>query len=84
MRTVHAAVAHWRPIAAHFGWEEIIATDDLERGGKLSTFLIRLTDNTELVWDSIASYFWGLRVMPGSSTLFSSGVLHGLLYDHSY
>ena len=61
MRTVHAAVAHWRPIAAHFGWEEIIATDDPERGGKLSTFLIRLTDNTELVWDSIASYFWGLR-----------------------
>jgi hypothetical protein len=61
MRTVHAALTRWRPIAAHFGWDEIIPTDDPERGAKLVTFLIRLTDSTELVYDSIAGYLWGLR-----------------------
>ena len=52
---------YWKPVAAEHGWEEIIATDDPERGGKLATFVLRMLDNTALVADSIGTYVWALR-----------------------
>ena len=43
------------------GWDEIIATDDPERGGKLATFVLRMLGDTALVADSIGTYVWALR-----------------------
>ena len=52
---------YWKPIAAAYGWPEIIKTDDHERGGKLVTFVLKLLEDKRLVADSIQSYVWGLR-----------------------
>ena len=52
---------YWKPVAEANGWDEIIATDDPERGGKLATFVLSMLDNTALVADSIGTYVWALR-----------------------
>ena len=52
---------YWKPVAAENGWDEIIATDDPERGGKLATFVLHMLENTALVADSIGTYVWALR-----------------------
>ena len=52
---------YWKPVAAANGWDEIIATDDPERGGKLATFVLHMLENTALVADSIGTYVWALR-----------------------
>ena len=41
--------------------DEIITTDDAERGGKMATFVLSMLDNTALVADSIGTYVWALR-----------------------
>ena len=56
-----AFVRYWKPVAEANGWDEIIATDDPERGGKMATFVLSMLDNTELVADSIGTYVWALR-----------------------
>ena len=48
-------------MAAEHGWDEIITTDDTERGGKMATFVLSMLDNTALVADSIGTYVWALR-----------------------
>ena len=52
---------YWKPLAAAHGWDEIIATDDPERGGKMATFVLCMLENTALVADSIGTYVWALR-----------------------
>ena len=52
---------YWKPVAAAHGWDEIIETDDPERGGKMATFVLAMLDNTALVADSIGTYVWALR-----------------------
>jgi hypothetical protein len=52
---------YWKPVAEENGWDEIIATDDPERGGKLATFVLRMLGDTALVADSIGTYVWALR-----------------------
>jgi hypothetical protein len=52
---------YWKPVAAEHGWDEIITTDDPERGGKMATFVLSMLDNTALVADSIGTYVWALR-----------------------
>eukprot|EP00900_Chrysochromulina_parva_P016661 jgi/Chrpa1/24997/Chrysochromulina_OHIO_Genome00025755-RA len=52
---------YWKPVAAANGWDEIITTDDPERGGKMATFVLHMLDNTALVADSIGTYVWALR-----------------------
>lgn len=61
MRSVRTAAKHWEPIAARYGWPMVIATDCLQRGAKLVTFVLHLLDDTDLVADSIANMVWGLR-----------------------
>jgi hypothetical protein len=56
-----AFTRYWKPVAAANGWDEIIATDDPERGGKMATFVLSMLDNTALVADSIGTYVWALR-----------------------
>jgi hypothetical protein len=46
---------YWKPLAAAHGWDEIIATDDPERGGKMATFVLSMLENTALVADSCAA-----------------------------
>ena len=52
---------YWKPVAEEYGWDEIIATDDPERGGKLAAFVLRMLGDTALVADSISTYVWALR-----------------------
>ena len=42
-------------------WDEVLRSDDSERGGKLATFVVHMARNTELGFESISSYLWGIR-----------------------
>ena len=61
MRTVNAARTHWATVCEKYGWEEVIPSDDSCRGGKLAAFVLYLADDTDLAYESISSYVWGLR-----------------------
>jgi len=61
MRTVNAAMMHWRSTCSLHGWQELILSDDPSRGGKLASFVMRMVQDTELVYDSISRYVWGVR-----------------------
>ena len=62
MRSVNAAMTHWRDVCEAFGWHTIIFTDDEERGGKLAAMWIWLMDQrTDLTFDTINNYVWGMR-----------------------
>ena len=45
-RSIHAALAHWDAVRARFGWPRVILSDDSERGGKLATFVLYMTEDT--------------------------------------
>lgn len=62
MRTVERAVELWKEVAANMGYDYIIETDDECRGAKCATFIMYMMDHyTELTYDSISNYFWGMR-----------------------
>ena len=61
MRTVQTALKYWEELRREEGWSPLIYTDELERGAKLVSFVLRMLDDTELVFSSIQSYVWGLR-----------------------
>ena len=60
MRTVNAALAIWRGVAEENGWPVVIETSDRLRGAKLSAFVIKMFDDTSLVYSTIENYVWGL------------------------
>ena len=60
MRTVSRAVDLWDQVRSTFGWEQLIRTDDPERGAKLVTFVRHLAEDIWLPWVTIAAYLWGL------------------------
>ena len=61
-RTVNRATDIWNVVCSLFGWETLILTGDPERGAKLASFVIYMVDHhSELVYDTIVSYVWGLR-----------------------
>ena len=61
-RTVKGALVHWDNARAAHGWPRVIPTDDPCRGGKLATFVSFMVLQTDLVYSSIKTYVWGLRV----------------------
>ena len=61
LRTVSAALGHWRPVCERFGWPELLLSDDPSRGGKLAAFVHSMAEDTSLSWGSISNYVWGLR-----------------------
>jgi hypothetical protein len=61
MRTVEVAWRKWLPLAEQYDWDDVIYSDDADRGGKLAAFVLHLLRDQTLVADSIASYTWGLR-----------------------
>ena len=61
-RTVKAGLTIWRTVAADNGWSAIIPTDDSERGGKMTAFVMHMLEDTDLTWGTIQSYVWGVRV----------------------
>ena len=60
-QSIQAALGHWRVVCSRHGWPEIIVTDDPTRGGKLSTFMMYMCDETDLAGVSIGNYVWALR-----------------------
>ena len=60
-RTIKSGVSRWRAVADEYGWAHVIRTDDPERGSKLVTLMHHLVVDTELVWQSISGYLWGVR-----------------------
>jgi hypothetical protein len=61
LRTVHAAMGHWRPVALQHGWTEVILSDDPFRGGKLAAYVMHMAKDTSLGYESISNYVWGWR-----------------------
>ena len=61
MRTVDSALAKWDVVVRRYGWDRVIRSDDPCRGGKLTTFVVHMVEDTSLHWESIRSYVWGLR-----------------------
>ena len=61
MGTVETAWRKWLPLAARYEWDDVIYSDDPERGGKMATFVLHLMEDKALAADSISSYVWGLR-----------------------
>lgn len=61
-RSVSAAMSRYLPLCEERGWSPVIATDDPMRGAKLTTFVWTLVASTALVWGSISTYVWGVRV----------------------
>jgi len=61
LRTVHAAMVHWKVVYLKHHWQEIILSDDQFRGGKLAAFVLYLVGQTELAYETISRYVWGLR-----------------------
>ena len=58
---IDAARGHWRTVCDRHGWNELIVTDDPERGAKLTAFVVYLVDETLLAFTTIEHYVWGLR-----------------------
>ena len=55
----------YRRWAAHCeaeGWSPLILSGDLERGGKMASWVISMVDDTNLVYGSISTYVWGMCV----------------------
>ena len=44
------------------GFAHVLATGDRHRGAKLVAFVMHMSMDTELVWGSIQTYVWGVRV----------------------
>ena len=61
-RTVRRAGDIWLEVAEANGWEEVIYTDDADRGMKLCAFVLHMMEDTNLVYASIQNYVWGLAV----------------------
>ena len=62
MRTVLWAKNKWLEVAERFNFPKVIVSDDIRRGSMLAVFVMVLLDDTDLVYSSIASCLWGLRV----------------------
>ena len=56
-----AALSHWDNARRPYSWDRVIRTDDPHRGGKLAAFVVHMARNTELGYESISSYLWGIR-----------------------
>ena len=61
MQSVNSAHKIWSTVAREYGWDDIIFTDDLQRGAKMATFVVKMIMDTELVYASIKNYEWGIR-----------------------
>lgn len=61
MRTVNAAMVHWRKVALRYGWQVLMLSDDPHRGGKMAAFVLEMAKDTDLAYGSISKYVWGLR-----------------------
>ena len=59
--SIGAALSHWSVVARRHGWPRVIVADDPLRGGKLSTFVSFLVDETQVKSTSIQNYVWALR-----------------------
>ena len=60
-RSIYSGVAKWQVVADKYGWDQVIKTDDPQRGGKLTAFVLSLVKDTDLVFSSIENYLWGVR-----------------------
>ena len=61
-RKVRSGLRIWREVADARGWSHVLATDDPHRGGKLVALVMHMLADTDLVWGSIQTYVWGVRV----------------------
>ena len=56
------AYRRWETFCDTRGWCPLIDTDDPDRGGRMAAWVISMVDETELVFKSISTYVWGMRV----------------------
>lgn len=63
LRKAEHGFARWSRFAAARGWGPLLERGDSARGGKMSSWIISLLDDTTLVFNSISTYVWGMRTM---------------------
>ena len=63
MRKVVAGFSRWCAFADSRGWDRVMASGLSSRGGRLSSWVLSMLDDTDLVYHSISTYVWGMRTM---------------------
>ena len=59
--SISAALVHWDAVREHWHWDRVIQSGDPLRGGKLTTFVLRLMARTPFYPSStIGNYVWAL------------------------
>ena len=59
--SIAAALVHWDAVREHWHWDRVIKSGDPNRGGKLTTFVLRLMARTPFYPSStIGNYVWAL------------------------
>ena len=52
---------NWRSHCESLGWEPLVETGDKRRGGRMVSWVVKMKDDTDLVFSSISTYVWGMR-----------------------
>ena len=60
-KKVRSAYRRWFRFCAEHGWSPLLETGSKVRGGRLAAWVLSMTDDTDLVYKSIACYVWGVR-----------------------
>ena len=63
MRKVVTGFSRWCAFADSRGWDRVMASGLSSRGGRLSSWILSMLDDTDLVYHSISTYVWGMRTM---------------------
>ena len=58
---VISAKNRWIEFCSSQNWHPILADDDPIRGGKVVAWVLSMLDETDLVFNSICTYIWGMR-----------------------
>ena len=51
----------WQRFSLEHGWSPFIESGDGRRGGRIAAWVLEMVDDTELTFQSICSYIWGVR-----------------------
>ena len=61
LKVVESALTHWEVVRERYGWEEVIRSNDPDRGGKIAAFVVYLVFEKDIAGATIVQYVWGLR-----------------------
>ena len=65
MRTVSRAIDLWDEAREPYGWDQVILTDDRQRGAKMVCFVRHMMRDMNMPYSTITNYVWGMRTWMG-------------------